>query len=724
MRRRGTIAAAAAVVAGIGAALAPGCRSREVGTWPDAPVVLISVDTLRADRLALYGYDRGRTPHLDALGREGIVFENAYTHCPLTLPAHTSMLTGLLPPRHGVRDNSGFVLGEDASTLASRFHERGDATGAAVSAFVLRAATGISRGFDVYDDAIETDAAVEDMGEQERDGAVAVRSLLAWIDGQRGHCFFAFLHLYEPHTPYAPPSPWAERFASSPYDGEVAWADELVGRFLEGLRERGLLDRSIVAFASDHGEALGDHGEQEHGFFLYRETVRVPLVLRLPGGAGGGTRVAAPVGHVDLAATLLDLAGLPAAGLDGVSLRPAMTGGAPSRPVYSETFLPRYHFGWSELVSRTEDRYRYVRAPRPELYDLVTDPGERRNLAGERPADVAAMDAWLFARSGGEAAAPAPVDAQTRERLEALGYVGGTESAPVSAGPRADPKDKIATWEAYKRALVLRREGRDEPATEALRAVLADHPEMRDAWEALGRTLARMGREREAFEALEAAVRLAPGRASAHLALARVFALAGRVDRAATHAEAAAATEPGEGYEILAGIRLGQGRLAEAADDARRSVRADPRRATGHFILGVLARRAGRCEEALEEYRLAAAVQQLEKRLMVPGLHAGIADCLARAGDEAAAEREFKAEIEAIPHSREGRVGLATLYRSQGRDREARSVLAGVVSAHPRAGADEYWTVVQAFDVLGDTDAAREWTRRGRSRFPRDARFR
>lgn len=718
-------AAAAATASAIGAALvlAPGCAPRDVATWPDAPVVLVSVDTLRADRLALYGYERGSTPHLDLLGREGVVFENAYTHCPLTLPAHTSMLTGLLPPRHGVRDNSGFVLPPDARTLATRFHERGDATGAAVSAFVLRAATGIARGFDLYDDAIETDAAVEDMGEQERDGAAAVRSLLTWIDGQRGRRFFAFLHLYEPHTPYAPPPPHATRFASRPYDGEVAYADELVGRFLGGLRERGLLDRSIVAFTSDHGEALGDHGEQEHGFFLYRETVRVPLVLRLPGGVRGGTRVADTVGLVDVAATLLDLAGLPVAGLDGVSLRPAMTGPAPSRPVYSETFLPRYHFGWSELLSRTDDRYRYIRAPRPELYDLATDPGERRNLAAERPAEIAAMNDWILSRSGGDAPAPAPVDAQTRKRLEALGYVGGTGDAPISAAPRADPKDEIATWEAYKRALALRREGRDGPAVAALRGLLADHPGMRDAWEALGRTLARMGREREALEALETAVRLAPGRASAHLALARVDALAGRIERAATHAEAAAATEPGEGYEILAEIRLSQGRLAEAAAHARRSVAADPRRATGHFILGVLARRAGRCEEALEEYRLAGAAQRLQKRLVMPGLHSGMADCLARAGDEAGAEREFRAEIEAIPHSREGRAGLATLYRSQGRDAEARSVLEGIVSANPRAGGDEYWTVVQTFQVLGDTEAAREWARRGRARFPRDARF-
>ena len=241
MRRRRKAAALALGVAA--AALPPACRGAAAppaGTSVpgDVSVVLVSVDTLRADRLPVYGYAKGETPHLDRLAREGVVFEDAYSHCPLTLPSHASLLTGLLPPRHGVRDNAGYTLGASARPLAVRFHEKGLATGAAVSSFVLRAATGIARGFDRYDDAIERDAALEDAGEQQRDGARAVSSLLDWIDAQRGRRFFAFLHLYEPHAPYAPPSPFRERFASSPYDGEVAYSDELVGRFLDGLRER------------------------------------------------------------------------------------------------------------------------------------------------------------------------------------------------------------------------------------------------------------------------------------------------------------------------------------------------------------------------------------------------------------------------------------------------------------------------------------------------------
>jgi tetratricopeptide (TPR) repeat protein len=706
--------------------LAPGCGRHPAETWRDAPIVLVSIDTLRADHLPLYGYAKGSTPNLDALGREGVVFDEVYSHCPLTLPAHASMLTGLLPPHHGVRDNAGFALKPGTETLAFRLRRSGWTTGAAVSAFVLRSATGIAQGFEQYDDALVQDASLEDVGEQQRDGAVAVESLLRWIDAQGGRRFFAFLHLYEPHTPYAPPSPYRERFAGSLYDGEVAYADDLVGRFLSRLRSQRILDRAIVAVTSDHGEGLGDHGEQEHGFFLYRETVHVPLVLRLPGRARAGTRVGAIAAQVDLPATLLDLAGLSTDGMDGVSLRSAIAGRAVAgRPVYSETFFPRYHFGWSELLSVTEERYRYVRAPRPELFDVRIDPGEARNVAGERRAAVASMDGWLEKEVRvGDAAAPAPVDPQTLERLRALGYLGGEDEAPAAGGSLADPKDKIAVFEGFKRGVALRRAGKDAEAVAELRTVVKDSPGMRDAWETLGLTLARGGHEREGIQALERAVQLDPARASAHLALARVHALAGRPDLVEKHAAAAALTEPGDGYEMLAELMLGRNRLAEAAEDARKSLAADPRRVMAHFVLGVIARRSGRCDEALAEYRHAAEAQGRQKGLVVRDLHSGMADCLARSGREAEAEREFRAEIEAIPYSSEGRTGLAMLYRSQGRDQEARDVLEGVVTAHPRAGADEYWTVVRTLSVLGDAVAAREWAGRARSRFPRDPRFR
>jgi choline-sulfatase len=704
---------------------APACHSRPGDAWPQASVVLVSIDTLRADHLPLYGYAHGSTPILDALGREGIVFDSVYSHCPLTLPAHASMLTGLIPPHHGIHDNAGFMLKPGTRTLAARFHESGRATGAAVSTFVLRRATGIAQGFDQYDDEIVQDASHEDMGDQQRDGAVSVASLLGWIEAQGDRRYFAFLHLYEPHTPYAPPSPYRERFAESPYDGEIAYADELVGRLLAPLRANGALDHTVVVVTADHGEGLGEHGEQEHGFFLYRETVRVPLILRLPGAAHAGTRVSATAAQVDLPATLLDLVGVPTTGMDGMSLRPVIaTGRGLGRPVYSETFFPRYHFGWSELLASTESRFRFIRAPRPELFDETTDRAETQNVSAEHGAAVQSMNAWLNAQVRvGDVAGPAKVDPETMQKLQALGYVGGGGPAAATPGPLADPKDKVAAFEAYKSALALRHDGKDEEAVAALRAVVADNPGMLDAWEAMGMGLARLGRVPEAVQALETALRLDPSRGAVHLALAKGYQVTGQPGLMEKHARAAALTAPGEGYEMLATLKLAQGRPDEATEAARRSLSIDPSRVMAHYVLAVVAQRAGRCEEAVPEFEKAVEAQRLHKSLVVRGLHSGLGDCLARTGREADAEKEFRAEMNELPYTIDGRVGLAALYRSQGRDAEARRVVEGLVTANSRAGAEEYQTVVRTFSVLGDAAAARAWAARAHARFPADGRF-
>jgi choline-sulfatase len=716
LRRAGL--GAVAVLATLASASA--CRApRRVATCPDCSVLLVSIDTLRADHLPIYGYKAGTTPHLDALARRGVVFEDVYSHCPLTLPAHASLFTGLLPPHHGVRDNLGFTLKDAYPTLARRFQAAGWKTGGAVSAYVLRRQTGIAQGFDFYDDAIESEGAVESLAAVQRDGAVAVEALARWTEAQGDARFFAFLHLYEPHTPYAPPARYA---GHDPYDGEIGYADELLGRLLDRLKAHD--GRLLVAVTSDHGEGLGDHGEQEHGIFLYREAVRVPLVLRLPGDARAGSRVGGTAAQVDVAATLLDLVGLPASGLDGLSLRPQLAGDPPAtRRVYSETFYPRYHFGWSELLSVTEARFRYVRAPRPELFDLAHDPGERENLAGSRPAAVASMNDWLVRQADAALATPEEVPAETREKLQALGYLGVSATATARAD-LADPKDRIGAYEELKRALTLRQSGRDEEAVAAFRKLLVDNPGMIDAWETLGYTLIRLGRTREGVEAVDRALRLDPLRTTAHLALAKVYALEGREEAARKHAELASGQDPAQGNETLAQIMMDRGDLPRAVQYARRSVAADPQRIMSRFVLGVAAQRAGRYEEALREFEQAEEAKRRQRRVVVRNLHANMADCLARLGREAEAEREFRRELEAIPQSEEARVGLALLYRSQGRDGEARASLAGLIAALPRPGPEAYLKVVQTFSVLGDAEAAREWTARGRAQFPSDPRFR
>lgn len=703
----------------MGLACAP---PKAVSTYAQASVVLISIDTLRADRLALYGYREGRTPNLDALGREGVVFEDVISHVPLTLPAHASIFTGLLPPKHEVRDNIGFQLKENHKTLAERFKAAGFATGGAVSAYVLRSQTGIARGFETYDDAVILDASNESLGALQRDGGIAVASLLRFVEAQAGKRFFAFLHLYEPHTPWSPPP--AYRDLKSPYDGDVAYADELVGRFLEGLRARGLSGRTIVALTSDHGEGLGDHGEQEHGIFLYREAVRVPLVLRLPDGAAKGVRVRGVAAQVDIAPTLLDLAALPFDGMDGVSLRGAMSAGrTEGRTVYSETLYPRYHFGWSDLYASTDDRFRFIRAPRPELYDLGRDPGERVNLASERPQAVASMDAWL-GRVRTAVAAPAPVDPQTRERLAALGYVGASSGSLADTEALADPKDRIGAYEELRKGLGLRANGRHAEAVDQLRKVAADNPLMTDAWESLGLSLISLGRDKEGIAALDRAIGIDPLRAEPHMALAKLYALEGRMAAAVGHAELASRTEPGKSFEILAQIMMDRKREADAVAFARRSLAADPQRSMSHFILATVARQRGRCEEALSWFQKAIAAAERAEGSVVRSLHFQTGDCLARLGREAEAEREFLAELRVLPRSIEGRVALATLYRSQGRDPESRKVLGGLVEGDPAAPVEAYWAIVRTFTVLGDQEAARSFAAQARQRFPADVRFR
>ncbi len=334
------------------------------------------------------------------------------------------------------------------------------------------------------------------------------------------------------------------------------------------------------------------------------------------------------------------------------------------------------------------------------------------------------MNGWLETQvEVGAVAARGAVPAGVQERLRALGYVGGG-STGVPSGTPADPKDKVTAYELYKSSVDLRREGKDAESVAALKRLLADDPAMPDAWEDLGLALVRTGREAEGIAALEKAVEGDSRRASAHLSLARIHALAGRRPLAEKHAELASASDPGNGYETLALLMLDENRLSEAQASARKSLAADRDRVMARFALGVVARRSGRYEEALAAFRAAAEAQRRHKGLVVRDLHGGMADCLARLGREADAEAEFKAEILTFAFSREGRVGLAMLYRSQGRDAEARTVLEGVVTKNPRAGANEYWTVARTLTGLGELPAAREWASRARAMFPADPRFR
>ncbi len=582
--------------------------------FPGAPVVLISIDTLRSDHLPAYGYRKVETPAIDALARDAVLFERAWSQVPLTLPSHLTILTGQLPGHHGVRDNVGYPFDPDRHPFLPRaLKAAGYATGGAVSSFVLRAETGIGRGFDAYDSTMRPDGEAR-LDTIQRPGMETVEAALAWLAPRARAAnrspFFLFLHLYEPHSPYRPPEPFASRYREVPYDGEIATADAAVGRLVSELKRLGVYDRAVVALVSDHGEGLGEHGESQHGIFLYRTTLQVPLLLKLPGGRLAGRRISAPARLVDLAPTLLALAGVEApAGLDGASLLPLVpiqastsAPAAGAREAYAESYYGRLHFGWSELTSLVGGpggRFHYVEAPEPELYDLAADPGETRNvLAAERRTyadlkrDLAPLKTDL--------APPAPADAETAAKLASLGYLGGSAGpAGTSGAPRPDPKSQRPTMEAIEAALDAMSAGRYAEAAPLLERALAANPRMADAWDLLGRSYGKLGRSADAARAFEREMKLAGGRPEIALPTAAALLAAGRLDEARQHAEVALGANPQAAYDLLVRIALAKGDESGAVDLMRRAIAANAASPALRGRLGIHLEESGAPAEAL-----------------------------------------------------------------------------------------------------------------------------
>ncbi|HEX2062486.1 MAG TPA: sulfatase-like hydrolase/transferase, partial [Thermoanaerobaculia bacterium] len=548
----------------------------------------------------MYGYREVATPALDALRRDSVLFRNAWSHAPLTLPSHATMFTGLLPANHGVRDNTGFHLGSDSSTIASLLRTNGYATGAAVSAFVLRGATGANSGFDAYDDRLANTRSEKSLGHIQRAGAETIAAAESWIAAHADRPFFYFLHLYEPHAPYNPPEPFASRYASSPYDGEVAHTDALVGRFLSFLRERGLYDRALIVLVSDHGEGLGDHGEDEHGIFLYREAIAVPMLVKLPRNALAGETSETAAGLFDVAPTILEHTGVAAAKpMDGIALFDGdRLAKLPDRAMYAETWYPRFHFGWSELHSLVSGREHFIDAPKQELYDLAADPHERVNLFTERRRRVVALreaiEPWKK-----EAAAPTAVTAEEMEKLAALGYI-GSASARSDDGPRPDPKDKIETFRELQAAFALSRAGRNEEAVAAFDRLLAREPQMLDLWDVRAKALFRLGRTREGIESAKEALRLNPSATHIAADLANALLLDGQLDDAAKHAELALRSDPAKAHAILARVRLARNDVAGAEHAARAALAADPQSDAARYTLAVIQQKRGDFAGVLE----------------------------------------------------------------------------------------------------------------------------
>jgi arylsulfatase A-like enzyme len=412
-------------------------------------VLILTLDTTRADQLGAYGCAGADTPNIDRLASEGVLFEQAESAAPLTLPAHSSLFTGRFPFQHGVRDN-GAVLDSAELTLAQVLQTRGFRTAAFAASYVLDARWGLARGFELYDGTFEhrRDGGPPTDG-MRRSADEIVDRALPWLDAVSGSRFFGWLHFYDAHTPYDPPGTEAKRAAG--YQGAIAFMDSQIGRVLAFLDARHLLDRTLIVLAADHGESLGDHGERTHGLFVYESVTRVPLIIRAPFLRPRVHRVTDVVRSVDVMPSVLDVLGIPVpASVAGTTLVPRMTGAirAVELDTYSETMYPLFHFGWSGLRALRAGRFKLIDAPRPELYDLAADPREEHNLYQTRPALAAALAHRLWAHDQARTPPAARVvDRDAAARLASLGYASGPS---VIGEPRewfADPKDKIALYQ-------------------------------------------------------------------------------------------------------------------------------------------------------------------------------------------------------------------------------------------------------------------------------------
>jgi tetratricopeptide (TPR) repeat protein len=695
-----------------------GCRGGgDTGPFKDAPIVVISIDTLRSDHLPAYGYKGVETPAIDAFRRDAILFERAYSHTPLTLPSHVSLLTGVLPNHHGVRDNIGYLFDPDKHPhLARLLKKAGYATGAAVSAFVLRGDTGLGKDFDLYEDGV-TRRPTEAMGNSQRSGRATAAAALDWLRSVESKPFFLFLHLYEPHTPYAPPEPFAARYKSNPYDGEIAEADAIVGDLLQALKDQGIYDKAVIVLLSDHGEGLGDHGEAEHGIFLYREALQVPLLLKLPGSSLGNTSVAAPAQLVDVAPTLLALAGQPVpAGLDGGSLLDLRKENAPERDLYAETFYPRLHFGWSELTSLIRGTSHFIQAPRPELFDLAADPGEKQNVL-ERERRTFATLRQALARYETPLAAPSQVDAETASRLASLGYLASGSTG--GDGPLPDPKDGIHTLQQLGQATSLFAAQKFAEAVPLFQRLVQENPKMVDAWENLGESLQKTGRQEEALAAYKQAMAVSGGAAHVAVATGTLLLEMKRYDEAREHAQIALKTSPAGARSLLAQIAMAQGDYAAAEREARAAVEAESfsGRIGPKIVLAQTLQEQGRLEDALKVTQEAVdEVSKMEGRPKFSGLFFQHGDLLARLGREAEAEKAFQREIEDFPSNPYPYTRLSVLYASQGRTQEAVGILRTMVDRNDTPLA--YAEAVRTLRTLGDPQGAAALLRFAQEKHP------
>lgn len=558
-------------------------------------LILVTIDTLRADRLGCYGNSRVETPNLDKLAKQGVLFENAVTHTPLTAPSHASMFTGLYPNVHKVRDTGGFIMESPHTTMPEVLQRQGWNTAAFVGSSVLKKQFGFSRGFAVYDDEMPKADPRKIVGDYaERRADEVVNKAIAWLALQSAKPFFLWVHVFDPHSPYNPPPPYREKYRGRLYDGEVAYTDLQLGRLLAAVSKKSAPDNTVIAVLSDHGESLSEHGEYTHGVFLYDSTLRIPFLLSGP-AVPKGLRVKQQARVVDLFPTLLELMGQKAPpGVQGTSLTPAITGKQmPESFSYLETLYPKINMGWVELLGIRTNRWKYIRAPKPELYDLLRDPGEVTNVIGTHPAEAQRLEASLKGVNGvAEKVKTTMVDRRTLAQLKSLGYLGGSSGREYTlTGKGVDPKDRI---EILKLLYLATSPDANSPASQhvpLLRKALAGDPTNPTIYYHLGDEYGKAGLNGEALNLYRDGVAKGLRNAWLFSRLGHLHLRQGNRDEAIASYERAAQLNASDSESLgdLATAYLETGRIADAERVFKWSLAADVSFALGYNGLGLVA---------------------------------------------------------------------------------------------------------------------------------------
>ncbi|TKJ32861.1 hypothetical protein CEE39_04750 [bacterium (candidate division B38) B3_B38] len=638
-------------------------------------VILITIDTLRADHVECYGYNKIKTPELNRMAEEGVRFAQVVAPVPLTLPSHTSIMTGTYPLFHLVRDNGGYYVEEDYITLAEVLKERGFATGAFIGAFVLDSKWGLNQGFDYYYDNFDLSRYRKiSLSTVQRPGDEVEKEAMEWIASNGEGKFFAWIHFFDPHSPYTPPAPFDTLYPGRPYDGEIAYVDMLIGRLREFLVERDLLDKTLLVITSDHGEGLGEHRELLHGNFVYDTTLLVPLIIRFPKMEIENLTIAEQVRLIDIMPTILDYLGVPPPPeSQGVSLMPKTRkkNQKLKLPAYGESYYTRIHFGWSELKCIRTERYKFIDAPKPELYDIKEDPAESKNLYQERKpiGDRLQKELAQIIESHsvkGEKRAPAEIDAETERKLRALGYTTSI-AAPFKSDkegrPLADPKDKVEVIRLMNKAEKESDQENTEEAIKTLEEVVSLDPNIVDAYVMLGNMFTRRNLYQRAVADYRRAIELNPDYDLPKINLAIAYKEWERYEEAAAILKEVVSRQPRNSRAnfYLGDVYRRQGMYDEAIKYYQQGVEHDPNSATLNAELGLGYYYQGLLSKAEQSLRRA-----LERNPSIYTAHFALALIYEKKGDFDSAIEEYKKEIENNPQGFKAYFNLGIIYGKRG----------------------------------------------------------